>query len=138
MMNEMKPGTEIDGFTLGDRVHGGAMSTLFRVSKPGIDQPLVMKVPRVGPKEPRESIISFETEALIFPSLKGPHVPSFVAVGDLAQTPYLVTEYGIANLIGRSTWERAERIINIAHPRFREGLIREAEKMKIWRRSCKK
>jgi len=55
-----------------------------------------------------------------------------------SQTPYLVTEYGIANLIGRSTWERAERIINIAHPRFREGLIREAEKMKIWRRSCEK
>ncbi len=55
-----------------------------------------------------------------------------------SQTPYLVTEYGIANLIGRSTWERAARIINIAHPRFREGLIREAEKMKIWRRSCKK
>ena len=55
-----------------------------------------------------------------------------------SQTPYLVTEYGIANLIGRSTWERAERIINIAHPRFREGLIREAEKMKIWRRSFKK
>jgi acyl-CoA hydrolase len=41
-------------------------------------------------------------------------------------------------LIGRSTWERAERIINIAHPRFREGLIREAKKMKIWRQSCKK
>ena len=93
MVNDLKPGVEIDGFTLGDRVHGGAMSTLFRVSKPGIEQPLVMKVPRVGPKEPRESIISFETEALIFPSLKGPHVPSFVAVGDLAQTPYIVTEW---------------------------------------------
>ena len=55
-----------------------------------------------------------------------------------SQTPYLVTEYGIANLIGRSTWERAERVINIAHPRFREQLIREAEKMKIWRRSFRK
>ena len=93
MVNDLKPGVEIDGFTLGDRVHGGAMSTLFQVSKPGIDRPLIMKVPRVGPKEPRESIIGFETEALIFPSLKGPHVPSFVAVGDLARTPYIVTEW---------------------------------------------
>ena len=55
-----------------------------------------------------------------------------------SQTPYLVTEYGIANLIGRSTWERAERVINIAHPSFRDELVREAEKMKVWRRSCKR
>lgn len=51
---------------------------------------------------------------------------------------YLVTEYGMVNLKGASTWERAERIISIAHPDFREELIREAERMKIWRRSSKK
>lgn len=50
---------------------------------------------------------------------------------------YLVTEWGIANLLGKSTWERAESLINIAHPDFRDELIREAEKMKIWRRSNK-
>ena len=93
MVNDLKPGAEIDGFTLGDRLHGGATSTLFRVTKPGIDRLLVMKVPRVGPNEPIESIIGFETEAMILPSITGPHVPSFVAVGDLAQTPYLVTEW---------------------------------------------
>lgn len=54
-----------------------------------------------------------------------------------SQTPYLVTEFGVANLIGRSTWERAERVIAIAHPKFRDELVREAEKMKIWRRSNK-
>ena len=48
---------------------------------------------------------------------------------------YLVTEYGMVDLKGATTWERAERIISIAHPDFREDLIREAEKMKIWRRS---
>jgi eukaryotic-like serine/threonine-protein kinase len=52
-----------------------------------------MKVPRIGPDEPSEGIISFETEATIVPTLKGPHVPPFVAVGDLARTPYLVTEW---------------------------------------------
>lgn len=48
---------------------------------------------------------------------------------------YLVTEYGKVCLKGLSTWERAEAIISIAHPQFREELIREAEKMKIWRKS---
>lgn len=50
---------------------------------------------------------------------------------------YLVTEYGMVNLKGKSTWERAEAIISIAHPDFREELIAEAEKMHIWRRSNK-
>lgn len=51
---------------------------------------------------------------------------------------YLVTEYGMVNLKGASTWARAEKIISIAHPDFREELIREAERMKIWRRSAKR
>ena len=50
-------------------------------------------------------------------------------------TNYVVTEYGVAQLKGRSTWERAEALINIAHPDFREDLIKEAEALKIWRRS---
>ena len=51
---------------------------------------------------------------------------------------YFVTEYGIINLKGASSWERAERLISIAHPDFREDLIREAEKQNIWRRSNKR
>lgn len=50
---------------------------------------------------------------------------------------YVVTEYGIAQLKGRSTWERAEALISLAHPDFREELIQEADKMRIWRRSNK-
>ncbi len=53
------------------------------------------------------------------------------------QAHYLVTEWGIADLAGRSTWERAERIINIAHPDFREDLIKAAERLRIWRRTNK-
>jgi len=48
---------------------------------------------------------------------------------------YLVTEYGMANLKGMSTWQRAEAIVSLAHPAFREDLIKAAEKMGIWRRS---
>ena len=48
---------------------------------------------------------------------------------------YLVTEYGKVNLKGLNTWQRAEAIISVAHPDFRDQLIAEAEKMNIWRRS---
>jgi acyl-CoA hydrolase len=41
----------------------------------------------------------------------------------------------MANLIGKSTWERAESLIQIAHPDFRDELVKEAEKNKIWRKS---
>ena len=37
-----------------------------------------------------------------------------------------------------TSWQRAEAIISIAHPDFREELIAEAEKMKIWKRSNKR
>ena len=54
-----------------------------------------------------------------------------------SNTHYVVTEYGIVNLKGLSAWERAEELISIAHPDFRDELIAEAEKMHIWRRSNK-
>ena len=51
---------------------------------------------------------------------------------------YIVTEYGMVNMKGLSTWQRAEQIINIAHPQFRDQLIADAEKAGIWRRSQKR
>jgi itaconate CoA-transferase len=42
---------------------------------------------------------------------------------------YLVTEHGAVNLKGKSTRDRALGIISIAHPRFRDSLLREAENM---------
>ena len=50
---------------------------------------------------------------------------------------YVVTEYGMVNLKGQTTWQRAERLISIAHPDFREDLIKEAQKLNIWRASNK-
>ena len=38
---------------------------------------------------------------------------------------YVVTEYGIANLRGKSLKQRAKELINIAHPKFRDELIKE-------------
>ena len=61
--------------------------------------------------------------------------PSSIVTVPRTQVHYLVTEWGKVNLAGCSTWERAERIISISHPDFRDELIKQAETMKIWRRS---
>jgi len=93
MAERVVPGSVIDGFLAGRHLHSGAMGNIFEVTKPGLDAPMVMKVPRIGPNEPSEGIISFETEATIVPALSGPHVPRFIAAGDLARAPYLVVEW---------------------------------------------
>jgi len=51
--------------------------------------------------------------------------------GNIVTTPrsdmmYVLTEYGMVNLKGKSVPERAQALISIAHPDFREGLEREA------------
>ena len=51
---------------------------------------------------------------------------------------YVVTENGIVNLKGLSLWERAEALIGLAHPDFREDLIKQAEIAGVWRRSNKR
>ncbi len=72
-------------------------------------------------------------------NLKSRILPKFTE-GDIITTPrtqafYIVTEYGIVNLAGRSTWERAELLISLAHRDFRDELIAAADKQKIWRNS---
>ena len=44
-------------------------------------------------------------------------------------TMYVVTEYGLVNLKGKSLAERATALISIAHPDFREELEREARRV---------
>lgn len=51
---------------------------------------------------------------------------------------YFVTEYGIVNLKGMTTWQRAEKLISVAHPDVREKLIKDAESIGIWRNSNKR
>ncbi len=43
---------------------------------------------------------------------------------------YIVTEYGVADLYGKSIRKRAESLINIAHPEFREAMRKEAVELK--------
>lgn len=67
-----------------------------------------------------------------------PHFNGDIVTDPRSQAFYLVTEYGVANLVGRTTWERAELLISLAHPDFREQLIADAEKQNIWRKSNKR
>jgi butyryl-CoA:acetate CoA-transferase len=74
-------------------------------------------------------------------NIKSRIVPTLVP-GSVVTTPrslvhYIATEYGIVMLKGKSTWERAEDLIRIAHPDFRDELIKEANKMNLWVRSNK-
>ena len=45
-----------------------------------------------------------------------------------AHVHYIVTEYGVVNLFGKSLEQRAKALISIAHPDHREGLLQEAYK----------
>jgi acyl-CoA hydrolase len=56
--------------------------------------------------------------------------------GNIVTTPrsdmmYVVTEYGMVNLKGKSVAERAQAMISIAHPDYREGLERQAHEHRL-------
>lgn len=48
-----------------------------------------------------------------------------------ADVRYVVTEYGVAYLYGKNLQERTIALINIAHPKFRPDLIKEAKVRKL-------
>jgi acyl-CoA hydrolase len=61
-----------------------------------------------------------------------PHFERGVPVSlSRTEVGYVVTEYGIAELEGRSVSERARALIKIAHPAFRDELLHSAKKMNI-------
>ncbi len=63
-------------------------------------------------------------------------IVSTLTPGNVVTTPrtdvmYVVTEYGLVNLKGKSVAERATALIGLAHPDFRDHLEREARDHKI-------
>lgn len=76
-----------------------------------------------------------DKEGTVHSRIKATLTPGACVTVPRTVTHYVVTEYGKACLKGKSVWERAEALVGLAHPDFREELIRQAEDMKIWRRS---
>ncbi len=68
-------------------------------------------------------------------------VPTFAAgtqaTAVRSNTHYIATEQGIKNMKGLTTWQATEALIDLAHPDNRDELIKEAEKLGIWRNSNK-
>ena len=96
-MKLLEPGAALDGFVIEACVHAGAMAHIYRVNylaaghDPGFL--MAMKVPRMSAGDGAENLIGFEVETQILQSVSGPHVPRFVAAGDMTRTPFLVMEY---------------------------------------------
>lgn len=55
--------------------------------------------------------------------------PGAVVTSPRHQVDVVVSEYGVAELAGRSVEERARALVEIAHPDFRPGLTERAKKM---------
>ena len=82
---------------------------------------------------PGRSIIVTPSSAMV----KGRHIsrivptlePGSVVTAQRAFVDYVVTEYGIAELRGKSLKQRAATLIEVAHPDFQADLRREAKRI---------
>ena len=69
-------------------------------------------------------------------------VPTFEP-GTITSVPryhtfYLCTEFGCKNMKGLSTWERTKAVIELAHPDYRDELIKAADSFGLWVKSNKR
>jgi eukaryotic-like serine/threonine-protein kinase len=91
MTDPIDRGELIDGFRLEETLHRSSLGTLWRVTRPDIDVPIIMKLPLLRAGSDPLAIIGYETEQMILPLLNGIHVPHFIAAGDF-NGPYVVME----------------------------------------------
>ena len=109
MRERLHPGGMIDGYRLGDCVHKGGTGVIYRATAPAQQDPgfpIVLKAPFLGRGESAIGIIGLEMEQTILEQLSGPHVPRFVAAGDVSASPYVVMEWiegvNLAEIIERA------------------------------------
>ncbi len=88
----IQTGAMLDGYLIGERIHRGAMASIWAVSHPVTPGPLLMKVPMLSEGVDPAAIVGFEMEEMILPRLSGPHVPRYIGQGDFGIQPYLVME----------------------------------------------
>ena len=84
-------GLVLEGFRLEEKIHTGGMAVIWSVTREDMALPLAMKIPQLASEE-SSTITCFEVEQMILPTLSGPHVPRFVASGDVSSLPFIVME----------------------------------------------
>lgn len=80
-----------------------------------------------------KSIIAMESTAKngAISKIKPLLTPGSIVTTSRSEVDYIITEYGVARLKGKSLRERTKALINIAHPNFRDELKFEAEKINL-------
>ncbi|MCE1273754.1 MAG: 4-hydroxybutyrate CoA-transferase [Chlorobiaceae bacterium] len=76
--------------------------------------------------------VTAKGESRIVPQLR----PGAGVVTTRAHAQYVVTEYGIVNLFGRNLRQRVEALASIAHPDFREEILRAGHDLYGRRSDC--
>jgi len=74
-------------------------------------------------------IIALPSTAKNFSRIVSTLKPGAGVVTSRNHVRYVVTEYGVADLYGKTIRERAHQLIGIAHPQFRERLAQEAKEL---------
>lgn len=128
----LAPGMEVDGFRLDQPLAPGGMAHFWRVTRPDIAIPMVMKIPLLRRGEDPITIVGFEVEQMILPRLSGPHVPRFIAAGDF-ERPYIVMEFiegtSVKSLLERTPLPAAEvasigaKVASALHELHRQHVI---------------
>ena len=90
-VRHLEVGDVVDGFRLEAALPPGGMAGFWRVSRPDIAVPLIMKIPLLRAGEDPITIVGYEMEHMILPRLSGSHVPRFIAAGPFEE-PYIVME----------------------------------------------
>ncbi len=88
----------------------------------------------LGLASARKNKATGKMESNIVPAL----APGTLVTMPASLTSYVATEYGMVNLKGRSTWERAEALISIAHPDCQDELVAACKEANIWRKTNKR
>ncbi len=57
--------------------------------------------------------------------------PGTIVTVPRTDVAYIVTEFGVVNLKGKTVWERAKALISIAHPDLKDELEEQAKKLNI-------
>jgi 4-hydroxybutyrate CoA-transferase len=107
--------------SIGPRLYsgvGGQMDFVYGASRSKDGKPIIGM--------PSSAEVKGELVTKIVPMLK--HGAGVVTTRN--HVHYVVTEYGIADLYGKTIRERARALINVAHPQFREELEKAASELK--------